>query len=97
MLPFLLVASVAALVTAAVTPLVARLARRAGAVDRPDERKVHARPVPTMGGLAMLAGFVAAFAVAAFHPAFDELFTSSSEPVGVLAGVVVIAWDRRRS
>lgn len=91
MLPFLLVASVAALVTAAVTPLVARLARRAGAVDRPDERKVHARPVPTMGGLAMLAGFVAAFAVAAFHPAFDELFTSSSEPVGVLAGVVVIA------
>lgn len=91
MLPFLLVAAVAFLVTAVVTPVVARLARRAGAVDRPDERKVHARPVPTLGGLGMLAGFVAAVAVAALHPAFADLFTSSSEPIGLLGGVAVIA------
>lgn len=91
MLSYLLVAGVAAVVTAAVTPLVARVARRAGAVDVPDDRKVHAEATPTLGGLGMLAGFVAAFATAAFLPAFSELFTSSSEPVGLLAGVAVIA------
>ena len=92
MTPFLIVAGVAFVVTAVVTPLIARLARRAGAVDEPhDPRKVHREPVPTLGGLGMMAGFVAALAVAAFLPAFGELFESSSEPAGLLAGVAVIA------
>lgn len=92
MTPFLIVAAVAFVVTAAATPLVARLARRAGAVDEPsDPRKVHKEPVPTLGGLGMMAGFVAALAVAAFLPQFQELFDVSSEPTGLLAGVAVIA------
>ena len=92
MAPFLIVAAVAFVVTAAATPLVGRLARRAGAVDEPsDPRKVHKEPVPTLGGLGMMAGFVAALAVAAFLPQFQELFDVSSEPTGLLAGVAVIA------
>jgi UDP-GlcNAc:undecaprenyl-phosphate GlcNAc-1-phosphate transferase len=90
--PFLVVAAVAFVVTVLATPLVGRLARRAGAVDEPhDPRKVHTEPVPTLGGLGMMAGFVAALAVAAFLPAFSELFAVSSEPAGLLAGVAVIA------
>jgi UDP-GlcNAc:undecaprenyl-phosphate GlcNAc-1-phosphate transferase len=90
--PYLLVALIAGLVTAVVTPVVGRLARRAGAVDSPnDPRKVHTEDVPTLGGLGMLAGFLAALLFAALHPAFDELFSSSSEPAGLLAGVAVIA------
>lgn len=89
---YLLVALVAAVVTGVATPLVARLATAAGAVDRPsDPRKVHTRPVPTLGGLGMMAGFLAALAVAAFLPPFQELFATSSEPAGLLAGVAVIA------
>lgn len=92
MAPFLIVAAVAFVVTAVATPLVARLARRAGAIDSPaDPRKVHKDPVPTLGGLGMMAGFVAALATAAFLPAFQELFEVSSEPTGLLAGVAVIA------
>ena len=92
MIPFLIVAAVAFVVTAVTTPLVARVARRAGAIDEPsDPRKIHTEPVPTLGGLGMMAGFVAALGVAALLPAFSELFAVSSEPAGLLAGVAVIA------
>lgn len=39
----------------ALTPIVRAIAVRAGAVDRPGPRRVHADPVPTLGGLAMVA------------------------------------------
>lgn len=92
MIAFLVVAVVAFVVTAVATPLVGRVARSAGAIDQPsDPRKVHTEPVPTIGGLGMMAGFVAALGVAALLPAFEELFANSSEPTGLLAGVAVIA------
>jgi UDP-GlcNAc:undecaprenyl-phosphate GlcNAc-1-phosphate transferase len=88
---YLLIALVAAVVTGVVTPLVARLATSAGVMDHPtDPRKVHDRAVPTLGGLGMMAGFLVALGVAAFLPAFRELFESSSEPAGLLAGAAVI-------
>ena len=49
---------------AVVTPVVARLAVRLGVVDRPGPLKVQSRPVPYLGGVAMLAGIVAAYLVA---------------------------------
>jgi UDP-GlcNAc:undecaprenyl-phosphate GlcNAc-1-phosphate transferase len=42
-----------ALTALGLTPLVIRLARRVGAVDQPDERKVHAYPMPRLGGVAI--------------------------------------------
>ncbi len=42
------------------TPHVKELAIKAGAMDTPDERKVHREPVPRMGGLAIYFGVVAA-------------------------------------
>ena len=50
----------AALTTAALTPLAARLARRVGAVDEPRERGLAERETPLLGGLAILAGVVLA-------------------------------------
>ncbi len=47
------------LVALALTPLVRRLAFRVGAVDNPNDRKVHARIMPRMGGLAIYLAFVA--------------------------------------
>lgn len=90
--PFLLVAAVAAGATAAVTPAVVRLANRLGAVDQPsDPRKVHTGPIPSLGGLAILFGFVAALGVAFLLPDFRDVFTKTSEPLGLLLGVAVIA------
>ncbi len=42
------------------TPLVQRLALIVGAVDHPDHRRIHARPVPTLGGIAVAVSLLAA-------------------------------------
>jgi UDP-GlcNAc:undecaprenyl-phosphate/decaprenyl-phosphate GlcNAc-1-phosphate transferase len=55
---------VAAGVSAAATPIVGRLARTLGAVDRPDERKVNRRAdIPLLGGIAVALGFFVGLAV----------------------------------
>src|SRR5687768_16723964 len=73
------------------TPLVRRLAVRIGAIDKPSDRKVHPKPTPTLGGLAMWVACLVGLAVAYLMPAFDRLFELSSEPFGVLlAGMVIV-------
>lgn len=54
----LVVAFVAAIF---LTPLVKRLAFRLGAVDAPNYRKVHAKIMPRLGGLAIYLGFIIGF------------------------------------
>ncbi len=56
LLAFLLAGIVALLVV----PLTDRLARRVGAIDRPNQRSMHEAPTPRLGGLAILAGAVVA-------------------------------------
>jgi UDP-GlcNAc:undecaprenyl-phosphate GlcNAc-1-phosphate transferase len=52
--PYSLSLALAAMaVTLLVTPLVIRLGRRAGALDHPGPRRIHAQPVPTLGGIAI--------------------------------------------
>ncbi len=74
-----LVAAAAALV---LTPVAARLAHRVGAIDLPRERGLHDKPTPSLGGLAILAGVLAA-----------EVFFLpwSTETRGILAGAAAIA------
>ena len=55
----ILCALAAAGVVLATTPAAARLARRLGAVDQPSGRRIHVEPTPRLGGLALLAGFLA--------------------------------------
>jgi UDP-GlcNAc:undecaprenyl-phosphate GlcNAc-1-phosphate transferase len=74
------------------TPLVRRIAVRVGAIDKPSDRKVHPKPTPTLGGLAMWLACLMGLAAAYLMPAFEEVFFSSSEPIGVfLAGTVIVA------
>jgi UDP-GlcNAc:undecaprenyl-phosphate GlcNAc-1-phosphate transferase len=47
-------ALLATALTFALTPLVSRLAILIGAVDMPGRRKVHDRPIPRLGGLAVV-------------------------------------------
>jgi UDP-GlcNAc:undecaprenyl-phosphate GlcNAc-1-phosphate transferase len=75
-------ALVAAAVVIAATPLFARLARAVGAVDRPDERRVHRVVTPRLGGLAILLGFLV--------PALFFL-PSDSASRALVAGAVGIA------
>ena len=48
----------AMVVTMAWMPLCARLAPRLKIVDHPDRRKVHAAPIPRIGGIAMALGIL---------------------------------------
>jgi UDP-GlcNAc:undecaprenyl-phosphate GlcNAc-1-phosphate transferase len=48
-----------ALTTFLITPLVRRLAFALGAMDVPDARKIHAAPMPRLGGVAVFLGFAA--------------------------------------
>ncbi|UCC67684.1 MAG: undecaprenyl/decaprenyl-phosphate alpha-N-acetylglucosaminyl 1-phosphate transferase [Armatimonadota bacterium] len=66
--------------TCAATPLARALAVRIGALDRPNDRKIHERPLPTWGGVAIIVGFlIAALAAGAVH----------QMPLRSLAGIVI--------
>ena len=41
-----------------ITPYTIRLAKKVGAVDMPEDRRVNKKPMPRVGGLAVIAGFM---------------------------------------
>lgn len=41
-----------------ITPYTMRLAHKVGAIDFPEERKIHNKPIPRLGGLAIISGFL---------------------------------------
>lgn len=90
MKPYLIVLAVAAGVTFVATPLVRRFMVALGAVDVPEDRKVHREPTPTMGGVSMFLALGAAMATAALLPEFKQLFRESSEPLGVVVASIVL-------
>ncbi len=87
---YLAIGLLAAAVTAIATPLVARQARRRSWVVEPNARSVHTSPIPHVGGLAMLLGFLVAFVVAWTTNGFDPIFHDNSEPEGVLIAILIV-------
>jgi UDP-GlcNAc:undecaprenyl-phosphate/decaprenyl-phosphate GlcNAc-1-phosphate transferase len=77
----LLAAGTAAIVTAALTPVVGRISARFGLLDEPRERGLSERMTPLLGGLAIFAGVVVAALV--FLP-LDAAYRA------ILAGAVLI-------
>lgn len=76
--------SVALIASLSLTVPVRQMALRVGMVDRPSPRKVHLKPVPLLGGIAIYLAFVIAV-----------LFTLRGAPqqqiVGILAGASLVA------
>ena len=82
-----LAAAAGALTAFAAVPGVRRLALRLGALDRPGARRIHDRPVPRLGGLAIYLGFLTGTALAGdlAAPGMKGLLAGSA--VTVLIGV----------
>jgi UDP-GlcNAc:undecaprenyl-phosphate GlcNAc-1-phosphate transferase len=78
----------ALVVSAAATPLAARLARRIGAVDIPRERGLALRETPLLGGLAILAAVLVAAAI--WMPTEIKLPHTAKGPAG--PGGTVHTW-----
>jgi UDP-GlcNAc:undecaprenyl-phosphate GlcNAc-1-phosphate transferase len=89
---YLIVGGTAAVVTFLATFVVRWLAPRIGAMAMPGARSVHAEPTPTLGGAAMFVGLLAAMLVGSRLDQFHEMFSGSSEPLGILlaAGVMFL-------
>jgi UDP-GlcNAc:undecaprenyl-phosphate GlcNAc-1-phosphate transferase len=98
-LPFFLAAgAIAAFVASLLTPLAMRFATAAGAIDEPDSgRRIHVRPIPRAGGLAVVVAFVVVGILAIivndqldFFPAFTWQ-VDGNELVAVFGGAVIAA------
>ena len=85
-----LVGGVAAIVTLVAVPLARWLACRWGMVVQPSERRIHERPTPTLGGLAMFAGVAAAFGVIVVFPGFEPIRASPSNLIGVATAAALM-------
>src|SRR5690242_12957597 len=92
--PLLGVAGAAFVLTALGLPLARRLADAMGLIDRPDgRRKLHRRPVPLAGGLALLVGVpVAGGIIFLLSPTFRHAMAANPlRPAGMLFALAVIA------
>jgi UDP-GlcNAc:undecaprenyl-phosphate GlcNAc-1-phosphate transferase len=81
---------VAAAVTFVATPLVRAFVVKAGVIDQPSDRRVHPKPTPTMGGLAMYLGFLAALGLSRVVPFFRDVNGASPEPLAALVACTLM-------
>jgi UDP-GlcNAc:undecaprenyl-phosphate/decaprenyl-phosphate GlcNAc-1-phosphate transferase len=74
------------------TPIARRVAWHVGVIDVPSERKVHAQPMPLLGGIAIYAAFILALLL------FEDSFFIA-QIVGILIGATWVSflgtWDDR--
>jgi UDP-GlcNAc:undecaprenyl-phosphate GlcNAc-1-phosphate transferase len=89
-LPYLLVFGVSAGVTFVATPVLRWVSLRLGWIDRPSDRKVHPKPTPTAGGLAIFVGVTAAIAVSRVVPGLRTIHEASSDQDAALAAALVV-------
>jgi len=84
-IPYLVVFGAAAATAFVTTPLVRRMSVLFGWIDRPSDRKVHPKPTPTVGGLAIFLALLAGWAASTQMDFFDRMYRLTSEPLGALA------------
>ncbi|HMM20876.1 MAG TPA: MraY family glycosyltransferase [Selenomonadales bacterium] len=84
---YVLAFTIALAVSYFITPHVKDFAIKAGAMDAPDDRKVHTRPIPRMGGLGIYLGFILAV-MASMHISHEILGLVLGGTVIVIVGMI---------
>jgi len=80
------------------TPLAGRIGERFGAMDRPNDRKVHEVPTPRTGGIAVFLAFFLTLAVCRmFQTDVSRLLIINSEATSFILGAFIVftvgVWD----
>ena len=92
MAQYLLILASAFLLAVVVTPVVRRLAFRLDIVDHPNVRKIHSRPMPLMGGIAIYLAFIITLALLGNREYVRQT-------IGILVGATLCSflglWDDR--
>lgn len=74
-------------VSMAITPFIAKLALKIGAVDKPNKRKVHKQLMPTMGGLSIFIAFILGHALFGYpHFQFNAILIGAI--IILISGIV---------
>ncbi len=84
MTPYFLIALSALLLAWGATPVLRRVAIRVGVVDNPNVRKLHANPVPLLGGAAIYLAFIAVLLLFGDRRHINEV-------VGIFVGATLIS------
>ena len=71
-------------------PLVARYALKAGLFDAPGERKIHQKPVPRLGGIAIFVSFLIALGAVGVFGHSPAVFLIGKGNLGLIAGGTLI-------
>ena len=91
MIPYLVVFAASAVASFVATPAVRLLSLRLGWIDHPSDRKVHPRPTPSAGGLAIFLGIAVGLGVSRLFPFLSRLFETTSDPdAALVAGLVIL-------
>jgi len=94
MASFLLIFIAALLLAGAATPVAQRIAPFLGVMDKPNARKIHAHPMPRLGGAAIYVATIAALLILGRQQEVTQF-------IGILIGATVVSfcglWDDRRS
>lgn len=102
-LNLLVIFAIPLILSLVITPYVIRFAHRIGAIDQPNERKVHKYPIPRLGGLAIYFSFFASLLISMKFSAGSSMFFSISPHLGgmlVISLTIVLAlgiWDDIKS
>ncbi len=78
-----------------ITPYTIRLARKVGAVDVPSDRRVNKKPMPRLGGLAVISGFLVSMIYLIISMAIEGKINFLGDNlyiklIGVLLGMIIL-------
>jgi UDP-GlcNAc:undecaprenyl-phosphate GlcNAc-1-phosphate transferase len=83
---YIIVFAAAFAISLIATPFSIYFAKRVGAIDKPKARGMHKEPIPRMGGIAIVLGFMIAILV--FMPFIEEI--NYKQSLGLLLGAAII-------
>lgn len=87
----------AAVMSMLFTQLVKRFAKKYNIVDKPEDRKIHTKPIPRLGGVGVIIAFILAVSYALiFQPSLlqfsnQNIFGIDVNLAGVLIGIIILA------